>query len=100
LKLIASGEYGLDAAGISERCNLFQFSRLDVYLNQTQGFDQGFLIIEDDFVFYPCQYSSCSRCGVVTKSIVRCACRENTRMKPSGQQNWAGHKGALLTDWW
>ena len=43
---------------------------------------------------------SCSRSGVVTKSIERCAWRENSRMNPSGQQNCAGHSGALFTDWW
>ncbi len=30
---------------------------------------------------------SCTRSGVVTKSIERCAWRENTRRNPSGQQN-------------
>ena len=42
---------------------------------------------------------SCTRSGVVTKSIARCAWRENKRVNPSGQQNCAGHSGALLTDW-
>ncbi len=42
----------------------------------------------------------CSRSGVVTKSIERCACRANTRVNPSGQQNCAGHSGAFVTAWW
>jgi hypothetical protein len=39
---------------------------------------------------------SCTRSGVVMKSMARCAWRENTRMKPSGQQNVPGRTAAMF----